>query len=36
MMLDAAGRKVADQAVQMPLATIKAFVTRTLAAGAPK
>ena len=33
MMLDAAGRKVADQAVQMPLTTMKAQVSHTLAAG---
>jgi hypothetical protein len=31
MMLDAAGRKVADQAVQMPLTTMRTQVTRTLA-----
>lgn len=36
MMLDAAGRKVADQAVQMPLATMRSMVSRALSAGVPK
>ena len=36
MMLDAAGRKVVDQAVQMPLSAMRSQVSRTLAAGVAK
>jgi len=36
MMLDATGRKVTDQAIQMPLTTLKSRVSRTLTAGAVK
>jgi len=36
MMLDASGRRVADQTVQMPLATLKSQVAHTLTAGVVK
>jgi hypothetical protein len=36
MMLDATGRKVADQAVQMPLTAMRAQVSHALAQGVVK
>lgn len=36
MMLDAAGRKVADQAVQLPLSALRVQVRRTLTSGASR